>query len=144
MFRKALVCTLAFAALAVPSFAAVSIHCPNSNNVVAHSIPHSVNSYFTATSDGVDFWSYGAGWVKGLPLIAAQVSEFSGSWSFTCGYGQSGSVFENLTSGNSAVYANCKFANGSQSCQGGIDQCVLSCPSQPVLVNPQALAKPRK
>lgn len=141
MFRKILVCSLAFAALAIPAFAAVTINCPNSNDVVAHSIPHSVNSYFTATSDGVDFWSYGAGWVKGVPLVAAQVSEFNGTWSFTCGYGPSGSVFETLSSGNSAVYANCTFPGGSQTCKG--TQCPLSCPSQPVLVKPQA-AKPVK
>jgi len=126
------------------AFAApVTIHCPSSNDVTVHSIPHSVNSYFTATSDGVAFGGFGVGWIKGLPLAAAQVGEVNGNWSLTCGYGQSG-FMETLGTGNSPVFANCNFANGSKTCKGTIAQCALTCPSLPTVPKVQATkgAKP--
>lgn len=138
MFRKIALLSAVLALGVLPASAAtVTIHCPNSNDVTVHSIPHSVNSYFTATSDGVAFGGFGVGWVKGLPLAAAEVDDVNGNWSFTCGYGQSG-FMETLGTGNSPVFANCKFANGTQTCQGTIDQCALSCPSQPTF--PEAKA----
>ena len=138
MFRKLVVLSVVFAVAALSASAApVTIHCPSSNDVTVHSIPHSVNSYFTATSDGVAFGGFGVGWVKGLPLAVAEVDNVNGNWSMTCGYGQSG-FMETLETGNSPVFANCKFANGSQTCQGTIDQCALSCPSQPTVPEVQA------
>lgn len=119
------------------SAAPVTIHCPNSNDVTVHSIPHSVNSYFTATSDGVAFGGFGVGWIKGLPLAAAQVGEVNGNWSLTCGYGQSG-FMETMGTGNSPVFANCNFANGSKTCKGAIVQCALTCPSLPTVPKVQA------
>jgi hypothetical protein len=125
------------------SAAPVTIHCPSSNDVTVHSIPHSVNSYFTATSDGVAFGGFGVGWIKGFPLAVAQVGEVNGNWSLTCGYGQSG-FMETLSTGNSPVFANCKFANGSQTCKGTIARCALTCPSPPAVPKVQAAqgAKP--
>lgn len=131
MFQKLAVLCAVFVAAATPAFAAtVTIHCPSSNDVTVHSIPHSVNSYFTATSDGVAFGGFGFGWVENLPLTVAQVSEVNGNWSMTCGYGQSG-FMETLGTGNSPVFASCKFPNGSRTCKGTINQCALNCPSQP-------------
>jgi hypothetical protein len=138
MFRKLFALGALVALSTASAFAAtVTIHCPSSNAVTVHSIPHSVNSYFTASSDGVDFFGYGGGWIKGLPLAVASVNEFNGNWSMTCGYGQPG-FLETLSSGNSPVFANCTFAGGSKTCKGTIDQCVLSCPGQPTFPKPQA------
>ena len=86
---------------------------------------------------GVAFGGFGVGWVKGLPLAAAQVGEVNGNWSLTCGYGQPG-FMETLGTGNSLLYGQCKFANGTQTCKGTIDQCALNCPSKPVV--PKVLA----
>jgi hypothetical protein len=133
MFKKLVGVSVLLALSTAPVFAATfALHCPSSNAVTVHSIPHSVNSYFTATSGGVDFGGFGGGWIKGLPLAAAQVGEVNGNWSLTCGYGQPG-FMETLGTGNSPVYGQCKFANGTQTCRGTIDQCVLNCPSKPAV-----------
>ena len=137
MLKRLIGVSILFALGTAPLCAATyTVHCPSSNDVTVHHIPHSVNSYFTATSDGIEFGGYGGGWIKGLPLTVAQVSEFNGNWSLTCGYGQPG-FLETLATGNSPVFAKCTFANGSQTCKGTIDQCALSCPSKPTFPKPQ-------
>ncbi|HEX4959207.1 MAG TPA: hypothetical protein VF173_00110 [Thermoanaerobaculia bacterium] len=141
MIRKALILLLALCFCA-PAFAAVSIACPAANTVKVHRIPHSINSYFTAVSDGVEFGGFGFGWNLDGVLIKAQVTDFNGSWSMVCTYGPQGFT-ESLQSSSSQTFKSCTFANGTQTCNGSIQQCTLSCPSQPTFTT-AADAKKKK
>ncbi|MEM7051793.1 MAG: hypothetical protein AAF604_19160 [Acidobacteriota bacterium] len=130
MLRKCALFAAAALVSALPLAAHVTIQCPAADTVVVHAIPHSVNSYFTAKSDGVEFGGFGAGWIPSFALLQASIVVSDGSFALRCNYGTR-KFFETLESGTSANFQACSFPDGGKTCVGSLDQCALDCPEQP-------------
>lgn len=110
------------------------IHCPSPDRIVLQSIPGSIHSVYTATSDeGYSFGYFGLAFAnpKDLNFFAAEISEVNNYWRFDCAYEKSGMGLP-LESRDDPDYQNCHFPDGTQSCRGTIEECVLLCPADSI------------
>lgn len=108
-----------------------SFTCPAGDTVKETKIPSSHSCSYSAESDGVQFGGLRTCGLAGLPFIGAQVSEVNDYWSITCGY-SAGFLQNSLSVGPAPSIEKCRFQNQTQTCEGNIKDCKITCPQKPV------------
>ena len=108
------------------------IHCPQGKDVSTTYYPHTDLAGYQAISDSVNFWKIDEARkdYKNIQFTAAEIKADGDEIKLFCYYVglRAGTDSHRELVTTTGGYQVCSFADGTQTCNGTIDLCVLSCP----------------